>query len=131
MRLVPTVPGADVRWRKRLFGLMARTAGSAPNFFSIPPNRVVELGSAHRVLTRAALRFTSREDLFDPYQGITYTTSEEVVDLGSTQDHRAKKRRRSHCPPILGGLALGGRHRPGHRRRTQVSELMTFARIIH
>jgi len=45
MRLVPTGPAPMMRWRKRLFGLMARTAGSAPDFFSIPPNRVVELGA--------------------------------------------------------------------------------------
>jgi KUP system potassium uptake protein len=34
-----------MRWRKRLFGLMARTASSVPDFFSIPPDRVVELGA--------------------------------------------------------------------------------------
>ncbi len=45
MRLVPTGPAPMMRWRKRLFGLMARTAGSATDFFSIPPNRVVELGA--------------------------------------------------------------------------------------
>jgi KUP system potassium uptake protein len=45
MRLMPTGPAAMMRWRKRLFGLMARTAGSASDFFSIPPNRVVELGA--------------------------------------------------------------------------------------
>jgi KUP system potassium uptake protein len=33
------------RWRKRLFGLMAKNARSATEFFSIPPNRVVELGA--------------------------------------------------------------------------------------
>ena len=45
MRLVPTGPAPMMRWRKRLFGLMARTASSAPDFFNIPPNRVVELGA--------------------------------------------------------------------------------------
>jgi len=45
MRLVPTGPAPMMRWRKRLFSVMARTAGSAPEFFSIPPNRVVELGA--------------------------------------------------------------------------------------
>jgi K+ transporter len=34
-----------MRWPKRLFGVMARHASSAPDFFSIPPDRVVELGA--------------------------------------------------------------------------------------
>jgi KUP system potassium uptake protein len=33
------------RWRKKLFVLMSRNARSATEFFSIPPNRVVELGA--------------------------------------------------------------------------------------
>ena len=33
------------RWRKQLFGLMARNARSATQYFGIPPNRVVELGA--------------------------------------------------------------------------------------
>jgi KUP system potassium uptake protein len=45
MRLMPTGPSPMMRWRKRLFGLMARTASSVPDFFSIPPDRVVELGA--------------------------------------------------------------------------------------
>jgi KUP system potassium uptake protein len=45
MRLVPTGPAPMMRWRKRLFVLMARPAGSAPDFFSVPLNRVVELGA--------------------------------------------------------------------------------------
>jgi KUP system potassium uptake protein len=45
MRLVPTGPAPMMRWRKRLFGLMARHASSVPDFFSIPPDRVVELGA--------------------------------------------------------------------------------------
>jgi len=32
-------------WRKKLFIVMARNARSATEFFSIPPNRVVELGA--------------------------------------------------------------------------------------
>ncbi len=39
----PATPMA--RWRKRLFILMTRNAQSATAFFSIPPNRVVELGA--------------------------------------------------------------------------------------
>ena len=31
-------------WRRRLFTLMARNAQNAAAFFSLPPNRVVELG---------------------------------------------------------------------------------------
>jgi len=45
MRLMPTGPAPMMRWRKRLFGLMARNASSVPDFFSIPTDRVVELGS--------------------------------------------------------------------------------------
>ncbi len=45
MRLMPTGPAPMMRWRKRLFGFMARHASSVPDFFSIPPDRVVELGA--------------------------------------------------------------------------------------
>ena len=34
-----------VRWRDRLFAAMARNAGDATDFFNIPTNRVVELGT--------------------------------------------------------------------------------------
>jgi KUP system potassium uptake protein len=34
-----------MRWRKRLFGLTARNARSAADFFRISPDRVVELGA--------------------------------------------------------------------------------------
>ena len=33
------------RWRKKLFIVMTRNAQSATAFFSLPPNRVVELGA--------------------------------------------------------------------------------------
>jgi KUP system potassium uptake protein len=44
------VPAAEAksplaRWRDRLFATMARNAGSAIDFFNIPTNRVVELGT--------------------------------------------------------------------------------------
>jgi KUP system potassium uptake protein len=43
------VPGATdegmARWRDRLFATMARNAGSVTDFFNIPTNRVVELGT--------------------------------------------------------------------------------------
>jgi KUP system potassium uptake protein len=43
--LVPTV-GADMAlWREKLFVAMYRNAGSIANYFNLPPNRVVELGS--------------------------------------------------------------------------------------
>jgi KUP system potassium uptake protein len=32
-------------WRKRLFAVMSRNARSATEYFGIPPNRVVELGT--------------------------------------------------------------------------------------
>jgi len=33
------------RWRDRLFAAMARNTGSIADFFNIPTNRVVELGT--------------------------------------------------------------------------------------
>ncbi len=44
-RLLPTGPSRMVRWRKLLFGFMARNARSATEYFRIPPDRVVELGA--------------------------------------------------------------------------------------
>jgi hypothetical protein len=39
------------------------------------------------------------------YQGITYTTSEKLVDLGPLKVE-AKKEKTIPLPPILGGVAL-------------------------
>ncbi|MDX2193388.1 MAG: potassium transporter Kup [Gemmatimonadales bacterium] len=42
------LPGGNAkmaRWRKQLFILMQRNAQSAASFFSLPPNRVVEMGA--------------------------------------------------------------------------------------
>ena len=49
-RLIPTKgrpedPFRLSRWRKVVFSIMARNARSATEFFGIPPNRVVELGT--------------------------------------------------------------------------------------
>ena len=49
-RLIPTKGRPDdpfklARWRKVVFAIMARNARSATEFFGIPPNRVVELGT--------------------------------------------------------------------------------------
>ncbi len=49
-RLIPTRgregdPFTIPRWRKIVFAIMARNARSATEFFAIPPNRVVELGT--------------------------------------------------------------------------------------
>jgi uncharacterized membrane protein len=41
------------------------------------------------------------------YQGVTYTTSEKVVDLGPFKI-TAQKEKTIPLPPILGGLALAG-----------------------
>ena len=41
------------------------------------------------------------------YQGITYTTSEKVVDLGPLKI-TAQEEKTIPLPPILGGLALAG-----------------------
>ena len=43
--VVPTV-GADMAlWREKVFVAMYRNAGTVANYFNLPPNRVVELGS--------------------------------------------------------------------------------------
>jgi KUP system potassium uptake protein len=44
-RLIPTGRSGMWRWRKKIFSLMSRNARSATEFFNIPPNRVVELGT--------------------------------------------------------------------------------------
>jgi KUP system potassium uptake protein len=44
-RLLPTGPSRMTRWRKKLFVFMSRNARSATEFFGLPPNRVVELGT--------------------------------------------------------------------------------------
>ena len=38
------IPNSE-RWRDRVFSAMARNAGSVTDFFNIPSNRVVELGT--------------------------------------------------------------------------------------
>ena len=43
MRRRSSVPHS--RWRKKVFIFMSRNARSATEFFNIPPNRVVELGT--------------------------------------------------------------------------------------
>jgi KUP system potassium uptake protein len=44
-QLLPTGPSAMAKWRKQLFIFLSRNARSATQFFGIPPNRVVELGT--------------------------------------------------------------------------------------
>ncbi|HJU65583.1 MAG TPA: KUP/HAK/KT family potassium transporter, partial [Gemmatimonadaceae bacterium] len=44
-RLLPIGKSRMARWRKKLFVFMSRNARSATEFFNIPPNRVVELGT--------------------------------------------------------------------------------------
>lgn len=44
-RLLPIGRSRMQRWRKELFVFMSRNARSATEFFNIPPNRVVELGT--------------------------------------------------------------------------------------
>ena len=43
--VVPALKRGMALWRERLFAWMTRTATSATDFFRIPPNRVVELGT--------------------------------------------------------------------------------------
>ena len=45
-KIVPgTTQSGVARWRDRLFTAMARNAGTISDFFNIPTNRVVELGT--------------------------------------------------------------------------------------
>jgi KUP system potassium uptake protein len=44
-RLLPSGPVPMAKWRKLLFGFLARNARSATEYYSIPPDRVVELGA--------------------------------------------------------------------------------------
>jgi KUP system potassium uptake protein len=44
-QLIPSNGVGLAKWRKRLFAVMSRNARSAAGYFSIPPNRVVELGA--------------------------------------------------------------------------------------
>jgi KUP system potassium uptake protein len=44
-RLLPVGPSRMMKWRKLLFGFMARNARSATEYFRIPADRVVELGA--------------------------------------------------------------------------------------
>jgi KUP system potassium uptake protein len=45
-RVVPGVaPGGMAAWRDRIFAAMARNAGNVTDYFNIPTNRVVELGT--------------------------------------------------------------------------------------
>src|SRR4029450_11394917 len=42
---LPDGPAPMWGWRKRLFAFMSWTAGSASDFFGVPPDRVIELGA--------------------------------------------------------------------------------------
>ncbi len=46
-QIVPAVggPSTMARWRERLFATMARNAGTVTDYFNIPTNRVIELGT--------------------------------------------------------------------------------------
>jgi len=45
-KIVPVRAGRGLAlWRDRLFAAMARNAGSVTDYFNIPTNRVVELGT--------------------------------------------------------------------------------------
>jgi KUP system potassium uptake protein len=44
-RILPTGPMPMMRWRKLLFGFLARNARTVTEYLKIPPDRVVELGA--------------------------------------------------------------------------------------
>jgi KUP system potassium uptake protein len=43
--VIPTTGAGMAMWRERLFAAMIRNAGSVVEYFRIPPNRVIELGT--------------------------------------------------------------------------------------
>jgi KUP system potassium uptake protein len=43
--IIPSVSHGMARWRSTMFALMSKNATSATDFFKIPTNRVVELGT--------------------------------------------------------------------------------------
>ncbi len=45
MIIATAAPDGMALWRERLFAVLARNAGSVSDFFNIPANRVVELGT--------------------------------------------------------------------------------------
>jgi KUP system potassium uptake protein len=46
-KIVPLAGGRSqmMRWRERIFSAMARNAGNVTDYFNIPTNRVIELGT--------------------------------------------------------------------------------------
>jgi KUP system potassium uptake protein len=44
-RVIPTAGDGMALWREQLYAAMVRNAANATDFFQLPPNRVVELGS--------------------------------------------------------------------------------------
>ena len=44
-KVIPTAGAGMALWRERLFAAMSRNAGSIVDYFSIPANRVIELGT--------------------------------------------------------------------------------------
>jgi len=42
---VPDLPSGMAFWREKLFAMMARNAGNAADYFKLPTNRVIELGT--------------------------------------------------------------------------------------
>jgi KUP system potassium uptake protein len=46
-KVVPSAKGPSTmaRWRERLFATMARNAGNVTDYFNVPDNRVIELGT--------------------------------------------------------------------------------------
>ena len=44
-KVIPTPGDGMALWRERLFATMARNAGSIVDYFNIPSNRVIELGT--------------------------------------------------------------------------------------
>jgi KUP system potassium uptake protein len=53
--LIPVSGGSKTLWREPLFAVMARNAGSVVEYFNIPTNRVIELGTQIEIQVRASV----------------------------------------------------------------------------
>ncbi|MNT99587.1 potassium transport protein Kup [compost metagenome] len=42
-------PSGMASWRERLFATMSRNAGNAADYFNIPANRVIEIGTQIKI----------------------------------------------------------------------------------
>jgi KUP system potassium uptake protein len=58
-KVLPAARGGMRPWRERLFAAMVRNAGSIVDYFNIPPNRVIELGTQVEISPAPAAQVAS------------------------------------------------------------------------